>query len=197
MNETVVKNQELIIISPVVTNATYCIVTDIFDDQSFQVKLSSKENFSAGDAVDLFATAGSGVLFFSSSLINSDNNTLIVSKPKNVTVIQRREYTRVEINKNILIDNEDKKIRATIVDISAGGMRLLSESEMSQNKDYQVNFSLESNLSISCKFRPVRISFLNDEKKYSIPGKFKLIKNIDRVALMQYCMKKQSELLNK
>ena len=36
-----------------------------------------------------------------------------------------------------------------------------------------------------------------ENKKYNISGKFVLIKNIDRVALMQYCMKRQSEMQSK
>ena len=83
------------------------------------------------------------------------------------------------------------------MDISAGGMRLSSETEMKKDKDYAVDISLDSNLFISCTFRPVRVVFEEENKKYNISGKFVLIKNIDRVALMQYCMKRQSEMQNK
>ena len=32
-----------------------------------------------------------------------------------------------------------------------------------------------------------------EDNKFKVSGQFKLIKNIDRVALAQYCLKKQAE----
>ncbi len=194
---TLCKNQEIIILSEEVTNATKGIVTEIFDDESLQIELSSKEKYSAGKKVDLFSVAGSGVNFFSSVLKEADKTNLILEKPEIIRVIQRREYTRAEISKNILIEDDGKKIRAEITDISAGGMRLLSDTEMSDNKSYKTDISLDSNIYISCMFKPVRINYEKDKSKFSISGKFTLIKNIDRVTLIQFCMKKQSEMQSK
>lgn len=197
MNEAIEKNREFIIISPKVTNATKCVVTEVFANDGFAVELETEEKYSPKEEVNLFAVAGSGVLYLTCKLEGAEAKKLTVSAPKSVVVIQRREYTRVELNKNILIENGEKKIRATIMDISAGGMRLSSETEMKKDKDYAVDISLDSNLFISCTFRPVRVVFEEENKKYNISGKFVLIKNIDRVALMQYCMKRQSEMQNK
>ena len=197
MNETIKKNREFIIISPKVTNATKCVVTDVFANDGFEVELKTEEKYSPKEEVNLFAVAGSGVLYLTCKLEGAEEKKLTVSAPKSVVVIQRREYTRVELNKNILIDDGEKKIRATIMDISAGGMRLSAETEMKKDKDYAVDINLDSNLFISCTFRSVRVVFEEENKKYNISGKFVLIRNIDRVALMQYCMKRQSEMQNK
>ena len=197
MNEAIEKNREFIIISPKVTNATKCVVTDVFANDGFEVELKTEEKYSPKEEVNLFAVAGSGVLYLTCKLEGVEAKKLTVSAPKSVVVIQRREYTRVELNKNILIENGEKKIRATIVDISAGGMRLSSETEMKKDKNYAVDISLDSNLFISCTFKPVRVVFEEENQKYNISGKFVLIKNIDRVALMQYCMKRQSEMQSK
>jgi len=196
MTNTVSENQEFIILSPKVTNATRCRVTELFDDESFKVELISKERYSDGESVDLFSVAGSGIIYLSSDLKSADKKFLIINKPLRSTVIQRREYTRVEVHKNILINHENKNIRAEIVDISAGGMRLFADKEMFADMDYQVDICLETRVNFSCKFSPVRIIYDEKEKKYNVSGKFKLIKNIDRVALAQFCMKKQSENSN-
>ncbi|MCR5262162.1 MAG: PilZ domain-containing protein [Candidatus Gastranaerophilales bacterium] len=196
MKKTVSENQKFIILSPKVTNATKCRVTQLFDDESFQVELMSKERYSDGDKVDLFSVAGSGIVYISADIKSVDKKTLVINKPEKTTVIQRREYTRVEIHKNILINHDNKNIRAEIIDISAGGMRLLADKEMFSGTDYQVDVSLETRVNFSCKFSPVRIIYDENIKKYNVSGKFKLIKNIDRVALEQFCMKKQSEKTN-
>lgn len=186
------KSQEFIILSKEVTNATRCIVTDISEGESFNVELVSDERYKQDEDVELFAVSGSGVLYFGTKLENAEGRKLTVKYPKQSSLIQRREYTRVEIRKNILIYTDEKTIRATIIDISAGGMCIISDTEMDKNVSYQTDLNLEKNLSISCKFKPVRVAPMEDTK-FKISGQFSLIKNIDRVALAQYCLKKTAE----
>lgn len=196
MSTSVVKDQEFIIISSEVTNAAKATVTEVFDDESFNLKLKTQERYSSGEQVDLFAVSGSGVICLSSELKSVDGKILTVLKPYKEKDIQRREYLRVELNKNILIYTEGKTIRATVLDISAGGVCIISDTKMETDVDYKFDINLEKDISISCKFRPIRVN-LEEDNKYKVSGKFKLIKNIDRVAIMQFCMKKVSEMQNK
>ena len=196
MNTAVVKDQEFIIVSSEVTNATKGVVTEVFDDKSFNLELVSQERYKEGEQVDLFAVSGSGVIYLSAELKSVDNKTLTVNKPDKEIDIQRREYLRVEINKNILIYTDEKTIRATVLDISAGGVCLTTDTKMSTDIDYQFDISLGKDVLVSCKFRPIRVNLL-DNNMYKVSGKFKLIKNVDRVAIMQFCMKKVSEMQNK
>lgn len=196
MNTAVVKDQEFIIVSSEVTNATKGVVTEVFDDKSFNLELVSQERYKEGEQVDLFAVSGSGVICLSAELKSVDNKTLTVNKPDKEIDIQRREYLRVEINKNILIYTDEKTIRATVLDISAGGVCLTTDTKMSTDIDYQFDISLGKDVLVSCKFRPIRVNLL-DNNMYKVSGKFKLIKNVDRVAIMQFCMKKVSEMQNK
>ena len=196
MNTAVVKDQEFIIVSSEVTNAAKGIVTDVFDDESFSLEIKSEERYLAGEQVDLFAVSGSGVVCLASELKAVDGKTLTVLKPFRKKDIQRREYLRVELNKNILIYTDEKTIRATVLDISAGGAAMISDTEMKKDFDYNFDISLEKDILISCKFRPIRVN-LKQDNKYLISGKFTLIKNIDRVAIMQFCMSKTSENQNK
>lgn len=192
MEKSIVKDKELVIISPKVTNATRCNVTEVFDGEGFSVKLQTKEDFSNSEPVEFFGVSGSGVLYFATKIDKIEDGIISVKFPEKHTLIQRREYTRAEINKNILIYTDKKTIRATIIDISAGGMCLISDTEMSKDSQYQTDINLEKNLSVSCQFKPVRVTKTDDEK-FKVSGQFKLIKNIDRVALAQYCLKKQAE----
>ena len=196
MKTAVVKDQEFIIISSEVTNAAKGIVTDIFDDESFTLELKSQERFFAGEQVDLFAVSGSGVVCLASELKSVDDKILTVLKPVKEKDIQRREYLRVELNKNILIYSDDRTIRATVLDISAGGAALVTDVEMKKDFDYKFDICLEKDISVSCKFRPIRVN-LKEDKRYFVSGRFTLIRNIDRVAIMQFCMKKTSENQNK
>lgn len=186
------KSQEFIILSKDVTNATRCIVTNIPDSETFDVELVSDERYKQDEDVELFTVSGSGVLYFGTKLENADGRKLTIKFPKNSSLIQRREYTRVEIRKNILIYTDAKTIRATIIDISAGGMCIVSDTKMDKNISYQTDINLEKNLFVSCKFKPVRVVPAEDNK-FKVSGQFKLIKNIDRVALAQYCLKKIAE----
>lgn len=196
MEVAIEKEQEYIILSKEVTNATKCKVTEIFDEDKFAVELQSDENYTDTEKVDMFAVAGSGVVYFETELQSVNGRILTIKNPSKMSVIQRREYTRVEINKNILIDNLPKKIRATIIDISAGGMCIISDTEMDTKTLYPVDINLEKNLLVSCKFKPIRVN-LSQDNKYKISGQFKLITNVDRVALTQYCLKKVTETEHK
>ena len=110
--------------------------------------------------------------------------------------LQRREYTRVEFLKNILLKDEDKTIKATILDISAGGLKLSTPEEMSLSKNYKLNFELDKNVVIDCLFQPIRIESDNAHG-YTVSGRFKVIKNIARISLVQFCFRKQLENQNK
>lgn len=142
--ETIIsKNQEFIIISREVTNASKCTVTNVSDKNYFDVKLVSDEKYTPDENVELFAVSGSGILYFETKLKNADGRILTVNFPEKTSLIQRREYTRVDINKNILIYTDEKTIRATITDISAGGMCMITDYPMDLKVNYQTDINLE------------------------------------------------------
>lgn len=196
MSDNVSENQEFIILSKAVTNATKCKVTNVFDDE-FVVKLTTKETYKENMAVELFSVVKNGILYFSTKLNKAEDCELHVCKPSKTSLIQRREYTRIDIHKNILISHENKNIRAEIIDISAGGMKILTDSKMKVKGTYTVNINLEKKVNFSCIYSPIRIVFDDSVQKYRVSGKFKVIKNIDKISLAQFCMKKQSELESK
>ena len=78
--------------------------------------------------------------------------------------------------------------------ISAGCLKLSTEEQLKLLTEYNINFDIE-NKSIKCVFEPIRIEAIND--KYVSSGRFKGITNFDRIALVQFCFRKQIENSNK
>lgn len=197
MEDILTKDREYIVLSSVVTNATRCVITDI-DADNFTAELFTDEKYKEGEHVTFFSTAGSGLIYFESKIISVNEKKLNFASPSAQTVIQRREYTRIEFNKNILLIDENRNIRSTIRDISAGGMSITTKEKLVKNKNYRADINLEKNISVSCNFKPIRID-LTENGTYNISGRFSLIKNLDRIALAQFCMKnkEESENINK
>ena len=195
MEKITVKDKEYIILSSAVTDATRGVVTDVKED-SFSVEIKTDEEYNKGDTVTLFTTAGSGVVHFNSEIMSVDGRVLEIKEPADYTVIQRREYTRAEIEKNILLLDDGRNIRSTIKDISAGGMSIVTKEKLEKNKSYRADINLEKNICISCSFKPIRIDLM-DDNTYNVSGRFALIKNVDRVALVQFCLRKEQEQKNK
>lgn len=194
MEDIITKDNEYIVLSSTVTNATRCTVSDISGDK-FSAELYTAENYKNGERVTFFATAGSGLIYFESKVILADGKNIIFEIPSDKTVIQRREYTRVELDKNILLIDGDRNIRSTIKDISAGGMRIVTGEELVKDKNYRADINLEKNISVSCTFKPIRIDLIGD-KSYNVSGRFTLMKNLDRIALVQFCLRHKEEFEN-
>ena len=195
MENIIVKDKEYIILSSDVTNATRCLVTEVRGDE-FSAEMRTDEEYKNGESVTMFTTAGSGVIHFDSEIISVNGKTIELKKPTDCTVIQRREYTRAEIEKNILLLDGNKNIRSTIKDISAGGMSIVTKEKLEKNKSYRADINLDKNIFISCAFKPIRIDLMEDNT-YNVSGRFALIKNIDRVALVQFCLRKEQESRDK
>lgn len=194
MEDILTKDREYIVLSSAVTNATRCTITNI-DTDNFTAELLTDENYKNGEHVTFFATAGSGLIYFESKIVCVNGKDIIFATPSAQTVIQRREYTRIELDKNILLIDENRNIRSTVKDISAGGMRIITKEKLVKNKNYRADINLEKNISISCNFKPIRID-LTENGTYNISGRFSLIKNLDRIALVQFCMRNKEELEN-
>ena len=78
-------------------------------------------------------------------------------------------------------------------------MKLETLSELKETEDYPIEFPLESKIPIECFFKPIRIMAKGKgkTKKYIVSGRFIVLKNIDKIAIVQYCFKKQTENTNK
>ena len=155
--------------------------------------------YQTGKTVEMFTVVDEGMLYFKPEIseIRENENIVKVSFDKeNYELLQRREFTRIELDKEFTLKNKDKEYVCKCIDIGAGGMKFVTETDLSNEDDYMIEFSLESNIPIQCFFKPIRIDKQKNGKNI-VSGRFIALKNIDKIAIVQFCFKKQMENTNK
>ena len=110
--------------------------------------------------------------------------------------LQRRKFTRIKFLEDIELVCEDKSHKARTLDLSAGGMKIRTEDNIDIEKDYKVIIKLSDEQVVSCKYQLIRVE-KGDNGIYTISGRFTSLSNVDKMTLIQYCMKKDMENLNK
>lgn len=168
---------------------------------SIEVTVSKEdlEFYKLQDSVEMFTVVDEGMLYFKPiiSEIRKDEGVVKVDFDKEkYDLLQRREFTRIDLDKEFTLKDEDKDYVCKCIDISAGGMKFITSAELSVEKDYSIEFSLESNIPIQCYFKPIRTDKQEDNKNI-VSGRFIALKNIDKIAIVQFCFKKQMENTNK
>lgn len=168
-----------------------------------EVKDDDLNYYKEGDVVEMFTVVDDGMLYFKPSVVFIDKTNKIVKVEYNkeqYDLLQRREYTRIELDKEFTLKDEDenKDYICSCIDLSAGGMKFVTEAELTTAKDYLVEFTLESLIPILCYFKPIRVDREKGRsKKNIVSGRFIALKNIDKIAIVQFCFKKQMENTNK
>ena len=159
--------------------------------------------YSSKSPIEVFTVVDEGMLYFKTEIgsIDAENNVLSIAfDKKNSEILQRREYTRIDLDKEFTLKDGEKDYVCKFVDLSAGGMKILTDADLSTEKDYLIEFSLESNIPIGCYFKPIRVDEIhmkNKPVKKVVSGRFIALKNIDKIAIVQFCFKKQTENTNK
>ena len=183
----------------------FCIVPNDFDNAIFaKVFTFDKEKmtlecqddvcFKEEDEIEAFANCKNGIFYCKSKILNCKNKFLQIQTPNEYDILQRRENERILLKKEISIFDENNQFKANLIDLSVGGMKILSDRELKINKDYAVNFNFD-NLNLNFEFKPLRISV--NEDKYEVSGIINSKNSSDKIELVQYCYKKQFEESNK
>ena len=193
MRNRLLENKEYYILSRSIDNASKCQIVNVSED-CFDVKLQTKGNYEVDEAVELFTMTSSGQLYFETIVKSVNKDILSIWFPISYKYLQRREYSRIQTEKKISMTIGRKKIDATIVDISAGGLKLVTDEQLLLTKEYKLSVDVDNN-KINCTFEPIRIEA--NSSGYIVSGKFNNITNYDRIALVQYCFRKQIENSNK
>ncbi len=169
----------------------------------FEINEKDLPYYEKNGALEIFTVVDEGMLYFKTKAdeIDSKNRTIkAVFDKKSYDLLQRREYTRIDFEKEFTLKDGENDYICSTLDISAGGMKILADLPLSTEKDYTIEFSLESNIPIQCFFRPIRVDEVRLKDKTTkniISGRFIALKNIDKIAIVQFCFKKQSENTNK
>lgn len=195
MKNYIYTDKEFKIISKTVDNATKCSVKEVFDD-GFSVELFTDEEYKVNESVELYSITDSGLLYFETIIKDIMGKVLRLWNPPTYKFLQRREYTRVKINKDLVLTAQDgEEIMVSLIDISAGGLKLASPKQLELSALYDTELELEKNKKIICKFQPVRMEV--NPQAYIVSGRFQLLTNVDRVWLVQFCFRKELEEKNK
>ncbi len=153
------------------------------------------------DVIETFAIVDDGMLYFKAVVqdIDTENNILKVSYDnEKCELLQRREYTRVDFEKEFTLTNGDKDCVCKCIDICAGGMKFATSELLNTTQDYKIEFTLESTIPVQCYFKPIRVLPQKGTKQKNIvSGRFIALKNIDKIAIVQFCFKKSMESTNK
>ena len=157
--------------------------------------------YKKGDEIESFAVVEDGMLYFKPVVgeVDKENKLLKINFDKNkYELLQRREYTRVDFEKEFTLTNGDKECVCKCVDICAGGMKFVTTESLNTTQDYKIEFTLDSTIPISCYFKPIRVLPQKGTKQKNIvSGRFIALKNIDKIAIVQFCFKKSMESTNK
>ena len=193
MRNQITENKEFYIISRRVDNAEKCRVIEVLED-SFKIKLNYPRRYEVEETVELFTMTDKGQLYFETIIKNVEDDVISVWFPITYKYLQRREYSRIPLNKDIELIDGENHIVAGIIDISAGGLKVATKQQLMLQKEYKTSFTIE-NQKINTIFEPIRIEALPNV--FFSSGRFKNIDNYDRIALVQYCFRKQIEMSSK
>ncbi len=150
-------------------------------------------DYEADDNVEVFGVNNSGLIYFETKILSRENENLVIEATDEYSLIQRREYSRVELkNGNIIIKDMPENIITDVINISAGGIKLKTNTELQEGHYYDIEIRLSGNMKIECTLQPIRTEKL-DDNNYIISGKFINLENIDRIVLVQYVFKMKME----
>ena len=192
-----IKNEQLVTIVPQDFKKTNRGTVIDVSMEGFKMELQYKpEGLIENHICDFYSLTDNGYLYFESYIQNLENNVITVANPVKHRFLQRRKFTRIKFMEDLVLsyDNISHKVRT--MDISAGGMKVTTEDNIDIEKEYKVTINLSNEQEISCRYQLIRVE-KSDNGKYIISGRFTHLNNIDKMTLVQFCMKKDMETINK
>lgn len=167
------------------------------DEKGFQMKVNyPTRGIEINHICEFFSQTENGMLYFESYTSDMENNILTIANPVKHRFLQRRKFTRITFLQDTKLYRDDVSYDIQTVDLSAGGLKFKSKEHINIETEYNVDIILSDEQIITCKIQLIRIEKL-DDGMYVLSGKFLILNNIDKMTLIQYCMKKNMELLNK
>lgn len=189
MREVIEKTRDFKIVPEKFRSSTTFDVKEL-EDNFFTIELKNigeeeLQDYVKGSEVEIFGLGAEGLIYFTTIIAEKNDYTLTMLYPEKYRDIQRREYSRVRFDGNVIFDDLD--IQTSPIDISAGGMKFASNKDLEIDKTYNITIELKNTPNIKCSFCPIRSEKTGEG--YIISGKFKNLESVDRVALIQYTFK--------
>lgn len=196
MRELVKKEQLVTIVPQDFKNSNKGRVLDV-SMEGFRMELKYKpEGLIKNHICDFYSLTDNGYLYFESYIQELENNIIKIANPIKHRFLQRRKFTRIKFFEELELVWEDAKYKIKTLDLSAGGMKIRTEENLDMEKEYKVTLKLSDEQSIKCKYQLIRVE-KGDNSLYTISGRFTNLSNIDKMTLVQFCMKKDMENINK
>lgn len=196
MNELLEKDQVISIIPQNFKNSNKGKIVEL-QDRKFKVEVEhAPDGILINNLIEFYSQTKNGMLYFTSDVVEIDGNMLTVKSPIKHRFLQRRAFTRVKLMKNMTLSLDGATYKIKSLDISSGGMKLETKEKLDINTEYDLALPLIKEQSINCKLEFIRIE-KNDDESYTLSGRFKNLSDIDRMTLVQYCMRRNIENLNK
>ncbi len=192
-----IKNEQIVTIVPQDFKKTNKgRVLEVSND-GFRMELKYKpEGLIVNHICDFYSFTDNGYLYFESYIKTLENNVITIANPVKHRFLQRRKFTRIKYLENLILSCGEKHHEVRTLDLSAGGMKLTTTDNIDMEKLYDVSIKLSEEQEIKCKYQLIRVE-KNDSDKYTISGRFVNLSNIDKMTLVQFCMKKDMENLTK
>lgn len=196
MNELLEKDQIINIIPHDLQESNKGKIVDI-KNNGFQVELFHEpKGLELKNMVEFYSQTKNGMLFFKSGVASIDKNLITITMPKKHRFLQRRTFTRVKFAKELNFVNNAIAYPVKSIDISAGGMRIVTKENLNIDFEYEFDLPLLKGNVFKSVFVPIRIA-KNDNGTYTLSGRFKNLTNTDKMALIQFCLRKDLENKNK
>ena len=154
------------------------------------------EGFIKNHICDFYSMTENGYLYFESYIQNIENNVISIANPVKHRFLQRRKFTRIKFMEDLELTYNDIVHKIRTLDLSAGGMKIQSKENIDIEKEYKVSIKLSEEHVVNCKYQLIRVE-KGENGLYTISGRFTNQSNIDKMTLIQFCMKKDMENMNK
>ena len=190
MRELVKNEQSVTIIPQDFKNANKGKVLNV-DAEGFRLELKYKpEGLIKNHICDFYSLTDHGENIF--IYLDDNNNIVSVANPVKHRFLQRRKFTRIKFISELELTCGDISHKVRTLDLSAGGMKLQTSENVDIEKEYNVTVKLGLNQEVKCKYQLIRVE-KGDNGLYTISGRFVNLSNIDKMTLIQFCMKKDME----
>jgi c-di-GMP-binding flagellar brake protein YcgR len=167
------------------------------DSEGFRMELKYEpKGLIKNHICDFYSLTDNGYLYFESYIKDLEQNVISIANPVKHRFLQRRKFTRIKFVENLELVYDDNVYKVRTLDLSAGGMKLCSENSIDIDKEYRVSIALGNEQVVNCKYQLIRME-KGDNGLYTISGRFTNLSNVDKMTLIQYCMKKDMENMNK
>ena len=196
MRELVVENQEILMIPQNFKFANRGKVTEVRAGD-FTLELDYEpEGVLENTYCEFYTQTSHGKLYFDSYAKEINGKTLVIASPAKHKFLQRRQYTRIKYMNELDLVLDGNTYKISTLDISAGGMKLITTSNINIEGTFDVSLPLTDNVTLACKFQPIRIEKRN-EGGFTVSGQFVYNSSHDKMILTQYCAKRSVEIKNK